>query len=530
MSQKTEYAKMFATFPLALRRFLRERLTLEDARRIVRERLARREVNFLQMLERNVFNFPSSPYLKLLKHAGCELEDVRTILKEKGLDSTLKTLREAGVYITFEEFKGREPIKRNGLTLPVRASDFDNPFAKNHMWKQTSGSTGAAVQVAIDLNHIAARASNRMIALDAHGLLGAPFALYRGIMPDRTMGQLLFGALTGNLPQRWFSPIGLRDSNQWVKYGLGTYYLIACMRLAGVPIPLPEYVKPDRGIIVARWAAAAAGRHGRCMVRAGTSRAVGICHDAEQAGVDLTGVTFVGAGEPATVGKMEHIRRAGARFISNYGMSESGQPAAGCANPVTVSDYHLFQDTFALFSYPYHVKTFDVTVPAFNLTTLLPNSPKVMFNVQIDDYGIVEERRCGCPLEAYGFTTHLREIRSYSKLTGEGVTLIGNEIVHILEQVLPARFGGSPLDYQLMEQEDAQGLTRLYLVISPRIEIANESAAVDCLLEALRTCSPAADVARLVWHNAHSLQVKRIEPVWGKGGKFLPLHVPHRHP
>ena len=45
--------------------------------------------------------------------------------------------------------------------------------------------------------------------------------------------------------------------------------------------------------------------------------------------------------------------------------------------------------------------------------------------------------------EGYGFTTHLREVRSYSKLTGEGVTLIGDEMIHLLEHVLPARFGGS---------------------------------------------------------------------------------------
>ena len=36
--------------------------------------------------------------------------------------------------------------------------------------------------------------------------------------------------------------------------------------------------------------------------------------------------------------------------------------------------------------------------------------------------------RCGCPFESLGFTTHVHGIRSYSKLVGEGITLIGNDV------------------------------------------------------------------------------------------------------
>lgn len=72
----------------------------------------------------------------------------------------------------------------------------------------------------------------------------------------------------------------------------------------------------------------------------------------------------------------------------------------------------------------------------------------------------------GCPLEDLGLTDHLRQVRSFSKLTGEGVTLIGSDVVHILEEVLPARYGGSPLDYQMMEVEDEDGFTRLWLLVS----------------------------------------------------------------
>ena len=197
----------------------------------------------------------------------------------------------------------------------------------------------------------------------------------------------------------------------------------------------------------------------------------------------------------------------------------------GCAQAADPSDVHLLHDGFALFTHPHLVQGANVTVPAFHLTAFLDAMPKMMLNLQYDDYGIIEERHCGCEFDACGYTTHLREIRSYSKLVGEGVTLIGDEMIKILEQVLPARFGGSPLDYQLAEQEDPQGFTRLYLIIHPRLEIADEPAVVQVVLNAMRDSSPMADAARTVWQQTQTIQIKRQEPAWTERGKFMPLHI-----
>lgn len=524
-----DYIKIFARFPLNLNRFLRHHMTLDLARQIVRDRMEHREENFLTLVERNVYGFSRSPYLPLLKMAGCEPGDVRALVKKKGVEGALRALRAEGVYITFEEFKGRKPIVRSGVNLVVSSRDFDNPSARREIQFQTGGSTGAASTVAMDLDHIAALAPHRMLTIAAHGLWGAPTALWRGILPDRGLSLLLYGALSGNMPQRWFSPTGPRDSRSWFKYNLATYYPILWMRLFGVVAPLPEYVKGDQALVVARWVTDTVKRHGLCLVRTGVSRGVRLALAARQAGLDLTGATITGGGEPPTPAKVRQMNLSGARYIPNYGMTEAGQPGSGCANPVDGSDVHLFSDTVALFTHPFRVETFDVTVPAFNLTTLLPTAPKVMLNVQADDYGIVEERHCGCELESYGFTTHLREIRSYSKLTGEGVTLIGEEMLQILNEVLPERFGGSPLDYQLMEQEDEQGFTRLYIVISPRVELDNERALIDCVMKGLSHSSGMADAARVLWSDADSIQIKRMEPVWTERGKLLPLHIPRRN-
>ena len=110
-------------------------------------------------------------------------------------------------------------------------------------------------------------------------------------------------------------------------------------------------------------------------------------------------------------------------------------------------------------------------------------------------------------------------------LTGEGVTLIGSDVVHILEEVLPARYGGSPLDYQMMEVEDEDGFTRLRLLVSPRIEIADDNEVLCTVLDALQERNAGADQAQSVWREAGALRVERTEPIWTSRGKFMSLHV-----
>jgi hypothetical protein len=525
MRDTLEYLMLFAQFPLALRRFVRHQLTLEEARRIVRERMERREENFLHTVERSIYGHPRSPYLALLKLAGCELGDLRALVKHKGLEGALGALREAGVYVTFEEFKGRAPIVRQGKTIAVTARDFDNPLARRDFTLQTGGSTGLATAVHQNLDYIAAGAPHQMLMLDAWGVLDAPVLHWMNVLPGGGLRFILTRAYFQRHPERWFSPTGWRDSTHWLKYDLATLYMIFWMRVLGVRVSPPQIVKLDQASVVARWMGDTLKTHRRCLLYAGVSRALRVCVAAAEEGIDLTGATMRIGGEPITPAKVQTMQRAGVRVLPAYGAVDAGAIGLGCAQPAETDEVHLCQDAFALTTYPYEVEGVGVRVPAFNLTSLLDTNSKVMLNYQIDDYGIVRERACGCPLETYGYTTHLHDIRSYSKLVGEGVSLIGNEMLRILEQVLPARFGGSPLDYQLMEQEDARGLTRLSLIISPRVEIADERRVIEVVLNALGESSPMAEAARNVWQQAETVQVKRTEPVWTARGKLLPLHI-----
>jgi hypothetical protein len=527
MNESLEFLRMYARFPFALRRFLQHPLTLEDARAIVRERMAHREESFLRIVERGIFSFPRSPYLPLMKIAGCELGDLQALVNLKGVDEALHSLREAGVYFSFEEFKGRVPVERQGHTFQVNPADFDNPYTHNVYAAETGGSSGQSTRVAMNLDQIAARAPYHWLTDAAHDLVGAPSVTWRGIIPDSTLNSVLQRATMRAMHRHWFSHMGLRDSKHWIKYGLATYYVLLWLRLFRIPVPFPRYPTPDQTLEVVRCVAGLLETHGRSRLHASASRGLRVALAAQEAGIRLDGLVISCGGEPLTPAKGRAIEKTGARYFSNYALTEAGTLGNGCARPVDFTDVHLYKDAFALITHPHQVEGFDVTVPAFNLTTLLPTAPKLLLNLQIDDYGIVEERLCGCDFEASGFTTHIRQIRSYRKLTGEGVTLVGDEMLQILEEVLPSRFGGTPLDYQLVEHEDEQGFTRLSLAVHPRLEIADEQAVIDVMMDALRRSSAMADAARGAWQRYGTLQVKRVEPVLTSRGKLMPLHIDH---
>jgi hypothetical protein len=92
-----------------------------------------------------------------------------------------------------------------------------------------------------------------------------------------------------------------------------------------------------------------------------------------------------------------------------------------------------------------------------------------------DDYADVVERRCACPLGALGHHTHFHNDRSHEKLSSEGMTFLGHDLIRLAEEVLPAQFGGGPTDYQFVEVE-RDGLPRVDLLVSPRLGELDERA------------------------------------------------------
>lgn len=521
---------MYARFMRDLPGFLRKRVTLEDAHRWVGEKLANREEGFLRLIQRGVYTQPKSPYLFLLREAGCEYGDLVKLVGDEGLESALGTLYDKGVYVSFNEFKGRAPIVRGSRTLEAAAEDFDNPHLRRHYESESGGSTGAGSRVGAELDSIFESAHSETLGLSTNGVLDAPTVLWTSVLPN-AMGvvTLLRSVLLENIVRRWFAPVAPGDQRQPLRFRFASAYMYATGSAMGLRLPRPEPLPVAEAGKIARVSADYVRREGQCLVKAAVSMSLRIALAARDEGIDLSGVTFMGAGEPPSAAKLSGIAASGAKYVPTYTFTEGGRVGMGCASPLDGTDIHFFSHRLAVIQRPQSVPGTETTVNVFCYTSLLATAPKLMLNMESDDFGILERRTCGCQLEAAGFSDHIRQVRSARKLTGEGITLIGSDLLRIMEEVLPARFGGSLLDYQLVEEEDANGFTRMNLLVSPELQIADEGEPVRILLEALGKGELRADIARSVLAAAGSIRVRREKPVANARGKLPPFKtVAHR--
>jgi hypothetical protein len=191
---------------------------------------------------------------------------------------------------------------------------------------------------------------------------------------------------------------------------------------------------------------------------------------------------------------------------------------------------HLAEDFVAGITRPRPVSEGGPLVDALLLTTLSPNTAKIWLNVEIGDFASVETRDCGCLLGRLGLRTHLSGVRGFDKLTGEGVTFLRAHLEPILEQVLPTRFGGSALDYQIVEEEGPDGLPRLILRIAPSVGAVDPEEARAVLLRELGGQGGFVQQhMAALWHRAETLMVARVAPEITRAGKVLPF-VPLRAP
>ncbi len=517
-------AYMYGRFVLGLRGFLRDTITPDEARQAVVGRLDRRQETLIRMAQRGFFGLPTSPYRELFEMAGCELADFVALVKDRGVEGAMRALREAGVYLSYEEFKGRQPIVRNGREIQISPGQFDNPYLSHYYRTQTGGSTGRAVRVSTDLDHLAVEAEQRLLFVDAHGAAGLPYGIWRPPLPAASgINHTLRSARWGNPCVRWFTPLVHSDFRPSLKFRLANAMTIVLGRAFGCPLAWPEPIPLGQAVRIAEWMREMRDRYGGVVLNSTMSNGARIGVAARDAGIDLSGTWLYLAGEPATPAKVRRIRESGANLMTDYGAGEMGRVGIGCPRRTSDGDVHVLLDTTAVIGHPREVPATGETVTSFHITCFNPSVPKLLFNVEFDDCGIIDESPCGCPLESLGLTLHLRRIRSFGKLVGEGVTLLASEMEYVIEEVLPTRFGGSPLDYQLEESEDEDGLTRLTLVIHPNVELQSEREVTEAVLEALSNVSAAADVASASWKHGDSLRVRRSRP-HTSGGKQPLLH------
>jgi hypothetical protein len=160
-------------------------------------------------------------------------------------------------------------------------------------------------------------------------------------------------------------------------------------------------------------------------------------------------------------------------------------------------------------------------------TTLYPQAALLHLNVENGDYATLEERPCGCALERVGLTLHLHRIRSYEKFTAEGWTYFYGDLYELMERTLPDEFGGGPGHYQLVEEEDENGQTRLTLLVDPEVgDLDEEKLGVRVREEFLRGVLGSQWVARAWWYRGETFRIRRKAPYASARGKILPLQMP----
>jgi hypothetical protein len=502
--------------------FLRRPLTVGEAGSILRRRQAHRGNDFLDLVRRAIYDHPESPYRPLMRHAGLGYGDLAGLVERDGVEGALRTLIREGVYLTLAEFKGKQPVRRGSLSFRIAPLQLRNPAASWHLTGQTSGSRGGRTLVPTDLAFLRDRAVDDLLALVAQGWQDSVFGLWKVPGGDALSTNLHLAGLDLT-PARWFSQVDPEARGLDARYRWSHRFVRWTAAVAGARLPRPEHVPLDDPRPIIRWMkdVRRAGRAPHLQTFA--SSAVRICRAALDAGADLTGVRFTIGGEPVTAARVAIIRRAGAEVRSRYLATEAGLLGLGCSEACVPDELHVCDDLNAVIS----AEASSPPLPAESIlvSSLRVTAPLMLLNVALGDQGVLGTRQCGCPLEALGWKTHLRALRSLEKLTAGGMTFLDADVIRVLEEVLPARFGGGPTDYQLVEDTLPDGDARLRLLVRPEVGRLDAERVAEAFLTAVSQSTGAGRIAGLAWREGRVLRVERRSPLLGASGKVLHLHV-----
>jgi hypothetical protein len=513
----SELAAMAGRLGRDLPGYLRAPISHEVALAALQERQATRAARLLSLVEQAVYARPHSPYARLLRNAGCELGDLRSLITQEGIEGALRLLAARGVYLTFDELKGRRDAVRGSQRFIFSDREFENPLCPPHLVMYTSGSRGTPGRVGRSLEYLSELAESIGLAMHAHGLERARHVIWL----TAPVAKMLMYARLGHACVAWLHP--MPELPSLVRAGMS--YVSVVGRLGGYRFPPPTFMDLHRPTSLVRWLGRARAVRPPIMVSSMVSSAVRTATIAVEEGISLEGVTFHIQGEPITESRREPIERAGASAIVNYGSVEIMGASYGCATPSAPDDTHLFHDRIAMITRRRSVTDVGPEVDALLFTSISPLSARVLLNAEMGDYARVEERPCDCELGALGLRTHLSDIRSFEKLTGEGMTVVRTNLLPLLEHALPARFGGSSLDYQLVEVEGADSATRLVLRVHPSIGPLVEGEVRDALLEGIAQDSILDTSIVEMWRRAGTVTISREPPLASAAGKILPFQI-----
>jgi hypothetical protein len=512
-------ARFFAGLPGVLWR----PVGVDRARRIVHARVARRAVDFLYLARRTIFAQPMCPYRRLLRAAGIEPGDLARLVTREGLEGALATIFRAGVYLTMDELKGRRPVVRGSLVFQIEPDQMRNPLSRTHLLRYTSGSRGAATAIAVDLRHVRDCAIDTCLAFEARGGRRWRHAVWT-VPGSSAIVQMVHLGCFGARPERCFLQVDPRAPGLHARYRWSSRALRWVSLAAAMPLPRPELATLDDPLPIARWMADTLRAGETPHLVSFVSPAILLCRAAQVAGFDLRGGVLTVGGEPLTPARQAALRAAGFDVMSGYASTEAGGIATECLDPAAPDDLHLQLDRMALIQPGSAGGVSGLPGDALLATSLRPTTPLVLLNASLGDEGHLTTRTCACPLGRLGWNVHLERVRSFEKLTAGGMTFHDTDVAQVLEEILPARFGGGPIDYQLVEAEAPGGVARLILRVHPRIGPLDEPSVAQAFLDGIGKGSGSERVMSLQWRQAGLVAVERRPPAATSGGKILHLH------
>jgi hypothetical protein len=487
----------------------------------IRDGLANRESRFLETVRRGVFVNPEHPYTKMFRLAGCGYGDLEEAVRRDGLEAALEALHRQGVWLSHNEFKGGETIVRSGERIFSTPNSFANPLVEGKTESISGGSRSKGTRTRISTAQRIHEEAYHLLNNLEFDLANRCHIMVRPILPSNTaIYQCLRHLRLGGRVDRWFSISGLRDDS--AHYRIAVNICVAMSRGFGLAMPFPSYLPPNDFAPVAEWIAQRRREGVDCAVWSTVSTAVRVAEAALEKGLDIQRALFLTGDETLTAAKRARVEATGARIYTRYVTTELGPIGFACSQ-MNGNCVHLFRDSLAVITHRRPAPFSGAEVSSLLFTTVTPWAPYIFINAEMDDCGIVEPAPCKCAFAAAGFTGQIRDVYSFGKLTGQGMTLVGSDVLRVLEEALPRRVGGGPGDYQLVERE-GNSQTRLELRVSPRVRLSSTAAVGECFLEEVRKLYGGA-LAASVWKYTEGVDVVSAEPLVTPAGKVLSLHL-----
>ena len=497
-------------------------LAVSDPTAAIQEQMRRREERFLELAQQRVFQNPRNPYHQLFLLAGCGYGDLVNGVRARGLSETLASLASEGVYLSHDEFKGKTPLIRAGREIPFSSSGFTISARNPGLITLGGGSRTAGNLHTESVEFQVYKEGYFAIENTEFNLLQRARIQLRPILPS-SMGitNAIRAGRLGQPVERWFSVSG--DMAGSGHYRAVTHVIVQAGRWMGAPIPFPTYLPDNDFSPVARWIAERKQKGKPCALWSFVSPAVRVAAAANDLNLDISGTIFLVGGESLTGPKRAAIEATGSQAYARYYINEIGPIGFACRSMDHGNCVHLFHDSVSVGSRVRIAPLSGQPVNSLLFTNLLPLVSRFLINAEMDDTGVIEPASCSCTYSAAGFHTQIRDISSYGKMTGQGITLYGTDLLRILESALPERFGGAPGDYQLVEREGGRQ-TEVVLRVSPRLGLRSPGDIREFFLAELKRCYGGSLAARL-WTHSGGIEVLMEEPSFTQTGKVLPLHL-----